>query len=123
MMSPRLDVAVCDGIAIARLEGEIDIANADEAGEALLHAAAEQPVGLIADLTRLRYLDSGGVRMFFKVAEQLAVSRRRFALVVPESSPLNRLIKITGLEEAAWIGVSVAACRDAMVAEVQQGEA
>lgn len=121
MTLPRLDMAASDGIAIATLEGEIDIANADEVGEALLQAAAEQPIGLIVDFTLLRYLDSGGVRMLFKIAEQLAVSRRRFALVVPESSPLIRLIKITGLEEAAWLGASATACRDAMVAEVQQG--
>jgi anti-sigma B factor antagonist len=119
MTLPRIGISERDGIAIATLDGEIDIANSAEVADALLHAAADQPIGLIADLTRLRYLDSGGVRTLFKVADQLAVSRRRFALVVPESSPLNRLIKITGLDEAAWVGVSVDACRDAMVSEVQ----
>jgi anti-anti-sigma factor len=118
MTLPDIDVSTSDGIAIASFDGEIDIANAAEVAEALLDAAAGQPVGLIADLTRLRYLDSGGVRMLFKVAGQLLVARRRLALVVPESSPLNRLVKITGLDEAAWVGASVDACLDAMAGEV-----
>jgi anti-sigma B factor antagonist len=121
MTSPRIDIATRDGVAIATLDGEIDIANAAAVADALLHAAADQPVGLIADLTRLRYLDSGGVRMLFKVADQLVVSRRRFALVVPECSPLNRLIKITSLDEAAWVGTAVDTCREAMVSDVRDG--
>lgn len=117
MTLTRVDLSAVDGIAVATLDGEIDIANADEVGDALLHAAADQPMGLIVDLTLLRYLDSGGVRMLFRVAEQLGVSRRRIALVVPESSPLRRLIKIAGFGEAASVGASVADCRDAMVAD------
>lgn len=122
MTSPRLGLSACDGIAVATLEGELDIASADDIGDALLQAAAHEPVGLIADLSLLRYLDSGGVRMLFKVGEQLVTSRRRFALVVPEPSPLTRLIKITGLHEAASLGTSVDACREGMLAEVRASE-
>lgn len=118
MTLTHVELSALDGIAVAKLDGEIDIANADEVGDALLGAAADQPIGLIVDLTLLRYLDSGGVRMLFKVAEQLGVSRRHLALVVPESSPLSRLIKIAGFGEAASVGVSVATCRDALVAHV-----
>jgi anti-anti-sigma factor len=122
MKSPHIEMAARDGIAIAEIGGEIDMTNAAEVAETLLDSAARQPVGLIADLTSLRYLDSGGVRMLFKVAEQLVVSRRRFALVVPESAPLNKLIKITGLHEAATIGASVDACRAAMATDLRDAE-
>lgn len=120
MTSAVVELSAQAGIAVAMLEGEIDIANADEVGESLLQAAAGQPIGLIADLTLLRYLDSGGVRMLFKVAEHLDISRRRFALVVPESSPLHRLMKITGIEAAVLLGPSVATCRESMVAALHE---
>lgn len=113
-MTSPFAVSDDDGVAVARLEGEIDIANAALIGDHLLRVAADRPVGVVGDLSALRYLDSGGVRMLFQVAEQLATSRRSLGLVVPEASPLHRLVKITGLGEAAAVGATVEDCLRAM---------
>lgn len=114
MIPNRVPITAHGNVAVATLEGEIDIANAHVVSEQLLRAAADHPLGLIGDLSTLRYLDSGGVRMLFQVAEQLATSRRRLGLVVPDSSPLHRLVKITGLGEAATVAATLDDCLRAM---------
>ena len=69
-------------------------------------------MGLVLDLTDVRYVDSGGVRVFFELAASLAISGRRMALAVPETSPLRRLIKITRLEEAVLLCASAPECAE-----------
>jgi anti-anti-sigma factor len=69
-------------------------------------------LGLVLDLADVRYVDSGGVRVFFELAAQLGSSGRRVALVVPETSPVRRLIKITRLEEAVLLCTSAQECTE-----------
>lgn len=101
-----------DGVVVARLRGDIDFGAADDLGHELFAAIPDEAEGLVVDLTDVRYVDSGGVRMFFALASRLDTGRRKLALSLPETSPLRRLIKITRLEEVALLCSSSEECAE-----------
>lgn len=90
-------------VVVAELKGEFDVANTLDFADELLRHVPGDAVGLVIDLSAVRYVDSAAVRMLFEVSRRLATSRQGLALCLPESSPLRRLIDITGLASAALI--------------------
>jgi anti-anti-sigma factor len=108
----RFDLTDDDGVLVARIEGDIDFGSAGDLGRGILDEMPDAALGLVLDLTGVRYVDSGGVRVFFELAAQLAISGRRVALAVPETSPVRRLIKITRLEEAVLLCTSSQQCAE-----------
>jgi hypothetical protein len=48
-------------------------------------------------------VDSAGVRMLFEVANHLQLGRQRMSIVIPESSPVYRLLKVTHVGEIAHL--------------------
>lgn len=106
----RLELTDDDGVVVARVEGDIDFGSAGDLGRDVLRDMSDAAVGLVVDLTDVRYVDSGGVRVFFELAARLETSGRRVALAVPEMSPVRRLIKITRLEEAVLLCTTVQEC-------------
>ncbi len=108
----RLDLADHDGVVVARIEGDIDFGSAGDLGRDLLDGVSDAALGLVLDLTGVRYIDSGGVRVLFELAAQLGTSGGVVALAVPETSPIRRLIKITRLEEAVLLCTSAQECTE-----------
>ncbi len=106
------DWGVDGGVVVARIEGDIDFGSAGDLGADILRALPDTAIGLVLDLTEVRYVDSGGVRVFFELAAHLAGSGRRVALAVPETSPIRRLIKITRLEEAVLLCTAAPECAE-----------
>jgi len=87
-------------VPVARVTGEIDLANAARARDDLLAIAADAP-GLVVDLTAVPYLDSAGVKLLFQLARDLRLRDRTLVVTVPTGSPLRRLLKITNFPEVA----------------------
>jgi len=108
----RVDLTDDDGVVVARIEGDIECGSAGDLGRVLLEELPDAALGLVLDLTDVRYVDSGGVRVFFELAARLATSGRPVALAVPETSPVRRLIKITRLEEAVLLCTSSQECAE-----------
>jgi anti-anti-sigma factor len=108
----RLEVAEDSGVVVARIDGDIDFGSADDLGGDILRALPDDAGGLVLDLTAVRYVDSGGVRVFFELASHLYNSGRQLALAVPETSPIRRLIKITRLEEVALLFPTAQECAE-----------
>jgi anti-anti-sigma factor len=108
----RLELTDADGVVVARIDGDIDFGSAGDLGRDVLGAIPDEAAGLALDLTDVRYVDSGGVRVVFELAAQLEASGRRVALAVPETSPIRRLIKITRLEEAVLLCTTVQECAE-----------
>ncbi|HUP87396.1 MAG TPA: STAS domain-containing protein [Acidimicrobiales bacterium] len=86
-------------IAVVRVVGEIDLANASRVGTSLAAAAAPES-GLVVDLTGVTYIDSAGIGELFALAAQIR-SAGGLAVVIPDGSPLHKLFKITAFDEAA----------------------
>jgi len=90
-----------DGIPVARLEGEIDMTNAKSLGERLRALLTNRSQVLIVDLGPTTYLDSSGITLLFALSHELRLRQQQIHLVVPEGSPIGRVIAITGLDQIA----------------------
>jgi stage II sporulation protein AA (anti-sigma F factor antagonist) len=103
-----LAVERVDSVAVARPRGDIDASNADrlhdELAKCLDGGDAED---LVLDLGEVRYVDSAGIDMLFRLAERLRRRRARLLLAMPAGSPLLRLAEIVGLPRAVEIHPSV----------------
>jgi anti-anti-sigma factor len=97
-------------VSIVRLHDEIDIANTSSIFDLLAEAVPNDRVGMTIDLSGLRYIDSAGVRMLFSIARRLDQSRQALALAVPADCPIARLVKITRLDEVAFVGETLDDC-------------
>jgi len=102
-----------DGVFLARLSGEIDLANAGKLGQRLRDAIPNEAVGLVIDLTETTYLDSSGVSLVFDLAERLKARQQQVRVVVAEDAPLRRVLRVVNLESVAPI---VASQEDAVAA-------
>jgi anti-anti-sigma factor len=83
-----------DGVIVARVEGEIDMSNAEQIGSSLLKDVGNAALGLVIDLSGTRYVDSAGIQMFYEVREQLKVRAQRMALAVPAGSATERTFQL-----------------------------
>jgi anti-sigma B factor antagonist len=95
----RLEDEWHDEIPVARMQGEIDASNVREMGDRLRSLLSNRSVALVVDLSSTTYLDSAGINMLFSLAEELRGRQQRLALVVGDSSPIARMITLTGLDQ------------------------
>jgi anti-sigma B factor antagonist len=86
-------------VVVAELEGEVDASNAEEIGGEIAGLISTAPTSLLLDLSRTRYLDSAGVRMLLDLAEKLRQRRQGLSLVVPERTPVRRLLTVAGIHQ------------------------
>jgi anti-anti-sigma factor len=96
-----IDVTRQGDVVIARLSGEVDLANTPAVSAAVLEAVPNDAIGVVIDLAEVRYIDSVGIRMLFNFVRSLHASRQGMAVAVPPDSPVRNLLKITHLDEAA----------------------
>jgi anti-anti-sigma factor len=85
-------------LAVARLEGEVDMTNAQALGERLRALLTNRSLALVVNLEPTTYLDSSGITLLFGLADELSRRQQRLHLVVPHGSPLGRVIAISGLD-------------------------
>jgi stage II sporulation protein AA (anti-sigma F factor antagonist) len=90
-------------VSLIELDGDIDLARAPELREELRGSVHNQDVGLIVDLSAVRYLDSAGVNVLFEVAGDLTTRRIALAVVVPEGGLLDRVVELVNLRAVARI--------------------
>jgi anti-sigma B factor antagonist len=88
------------GVAVVRVSGEIDASNARWLDDRLRAALTNQSDGLVVDLTATTYLDSSGIALMFNLATTLREHQQQLRLVVPEESPIARMVRLTGLAAA-----------------------
>jgi anti-sigma B factor antagonist len=90
---------VGDGeIPVARIEGAIDISNARELGDALLEIGSESAIGLVVDLSAVNYLDSAGVRLILRLANELDKRGRLLRVVGPADAPVRSVLELTAVD-------------------------
>jgi anti-sigma B factor antagonist len=98
--SRDVDITLRDDVVVARLGAEIDLANTPTVSAAILEAVPNDALGLVVDLSGVRYIDSVGIRMLFTFVRSLHAARQGMAVAVPPDSPVRKLLKITHLDEA-----------------------
>jgi anti-anti-sigma factor len=85
-------------VPIAAVEGEIDASNAVEVRERIRALLTNRSRALVVDLTHTSYVDSAGINLLFALGAALAERQQKLHVVVPPSSPISRVIAITGLD-------------------------
>jgi anti-anti-sigma factor len=92
---------------LARLSGEVDMTNATYVGEELRDSVPNDATALVVDLSATSYIDSAAIGLLFELARRLGRRRQDLRLVVPDGSPLVRVLEITEIHTAAKLHQSV----------------
>ena len=87
-----------EGIPVVRLDGDVDISNATDLGDALAASIGNDVPGMVLDLTPLDYLDSAGVHLILDLAGRLRMRRQQLHAVAPADAPLRMVLDITAVE-------------------------
>lgn len=85
-------------MAIVAATGELDMLTAPQLREAVQSALAQNPAGLIVDLTNVDFLGSAGMQVLMEAHNQTGGTETRFA-VVADGSATSRPLKITGIAD------------------------
>ncbi len=75
--------------------------NAGRVREELLAAVPNDVLALVVDLEGCRYLDSAAIEVIFDLARRLGRRRQELRLVVPDASPLGRVLTLTDVNSVA----------------------
>lgn len=102
-MSHHVRVATVDGRTgpVLRIAGELDLATVDGCRDELYEALAGRKINgqvVTLDLTGLRFLSAGGLRMLADFAETLMAQGIAMTLTMPPDGPVRRLTRLVGLE-------------------------
>ena len=105
----EIDVARHGGTVVAHLSGEVDMTNAAHVREELLAAVPNDVLALVVDLEGCRYLDSAAIEVVFDLSRRLQRRRQELRLVVPDSSPLGRVLTLTEVNSVAPVHATLQA--------------
>ena len=83
---------------VARLEGEIDLANAGEIEAEVLGSLGDAGA-LVVDLTDVTYFDSSGMRMLDGLAGACQSAGIPLRVVAPDPSPARLILRIVAWPE------------------------
>jgi anti-sigma B factor antagonist len=103
---------------VAHLTGEVDMSNAEAIGSAVLEATGNETLGVILDLTDVRYLDSAGIYVVFGMRSRLRARGQSLRLVMPPGSPVDDALRLAGVQRHVEVVDSV----EQGVEAVQAGE-
>jgi anti-anti-sigma factor len=105
----ELDLEERGEVVVARVTGELDIAEAGQTGDAILAGVGSSALGLVVDFTGLGFIDSSGIAMLFRLVRQLSARRQVLRVAVPPGGPVARVLEIVEFERAAGVDPDVAA--------------
>lgn len=84
-----------DGVTVARVEGEIDMATAPAVGSEVARSIDEGPV--VLDMERVEFIDSAGIRMMVEMARRSEDRGRKLRLIAPRGCIVHRMVELTGI--------------------------
>jgi anti-sigma B factor antagonist len=96
----QLHIAVRQGPdrLILELDGELDMANAGLLEEAVASADLNGALAVVLDLRALRFVDSTGLKVVFRIRSLVRQGGRQFA-VTQSSGQVQRMLNLTRLDE------------------------
>lgn len=87
-------------VVVARVDGEVDMSNANEVGEAIGRQLSNDAVALVLDLTEVSYLDSAGIRVVYEIRGRLQSRGQDMRLAVGPDSPIVDALRVAGVTVA-----------------------
>jgi anti-sigma B factor antagonist len=110
VLDTEQDQFVCDGITVVELDGEIDIATAEEAFTRITGTAADGCV--VVDLSAVEFIDASGVNALVR-ALRFALAARHHLLLASPPRQLSRILDVLGLSAILPTHPDVSAARAA----------
>jgi anti-sigma B factor antagonist len=104
----NLDFESRDRVLVARLTGEIDMSNAVEVSTSLTDQITNDVLGVVIDLTGMRYLDSAGILMLFRLSEHLEASGHGLRIVLAPGSVIAKTLELVDLPRVVGMADSTA---------------
>ncbi len=92
------------GVTVAVLDGRLDTTTAP-AAEAQLLGMIGAGTKLVADLSKVNYVSSAGLRILLKAAKQAKQEGGGFALAAPQA-PVREVLDISGFDKILAIGAT-----------------
>jgi len=108
----RIEAETHGDVEVARIAGEVDMTNARLLGDRLRGLLSNHSEALVVDLGPTTYLDSSGITLLFELVGELRRRQQELHVVVPEGSPLRRVIGIVGLDKAVPVHPTLEAALD-----------
>ena len=94
----RTTLETSDGVAVLRVEGEIDLLTAPELERALRDGAAAGDT-LEADLREVSFIDSTGLRLLLEARDRVTSAGGRLLLRIAQGGAVERLLVLSGVLE------------------------
>jgi len=115
MTAPLARVAVerHGEVAVARLDGELDLSNASSVEDQVTRGIGGS-TSVAVDLAGLSYLDSAGLALLSRLAGRIAGPGGALRLVAPLDAVVRRALWISGLAEAIPVDETVEAALAAL---------
>jgi stage II sporulation protein AA (anti-sigma F factor antagonist) len=104
---PNGDRSERDLVSVVQLHEDVDVSNADRVGLTLANSLGNEQWGLVVDLSQLSFLDSSGIRMLFDLRRRLERRRQELWVVVPEESPVYRVLDLTQVRGVVPVAATV----------------
>ncbi len=102
------------GVAVARLDGEVDLAAVAALGRELVGAVRDSDRGLVLDLDGVDYLDSAGLHLLHDAARTLGARGQALRIAVAPGAAVMRLLELVDIEQVVPLDSSVQAAVDAL---------
>lgn len=84
------------------VQGEVDLATADDLAAAIDEVFSEGSTNLVVDLNDTAFMDSTGVKTLVMAHRRFEEAGRGFALAA-EGGPVSRLIDLSGIESSVRV--------------------
>jgi anti-sigma B factor antagonist len=92
---------------VIKLPGEIDMSNADQVHDILVHTLVDGPAVLIADAVRTMFCDSATITMLLRAHDRAAATGAQ--LRIAASPALRRVLELTGADSRLHVYPTVTA--------------
>jgi anti-anti-sigma factor len=101
-------------VVVARLDGEIDMSNAVELGEAMSRRVANDALGLVIDLTDVAYLDSAAIKVIYDLRERLRARGQEIRVVIAPGSLVAEALRVAAVPAVVGAADTVDAALQSM---------
>jgi anti-sigma B factor antagonist/stage II sporulation protein AA (anti-sigma F factor antagonist) len=86
-------------VAVHHQIDDIDVDNAQKLYQEIIDGMRRDAVGLVIDLSEAKHVGSAGIRMLYNIAGCLAQRRLECRVVLPDTSPVRRVLELSCFDD------------------------
>jgi anti-sigma B factor antagonist len=84
-------------VLVARMEGEIDLSNAEQLGIEIAETTGPEAQRVVLDLTEVEHIDSYGIFVIHGLRQRLREHQTTLVLVIPRDGRIHRAMELVGV--------------------------